>query len=136
MFERPDIQCASCGVVISHGTPYWRCPPLGSVCDKCWPDQSRGHLREFWNPKANEGKAIRVDVNKLRFNEDLDVLLHEMEAERTKYLAATAINRDVFLLLKMLLVFALGATALATTQIILCHRDHPGKSLLVCLRGQ
>jgi len=48
--SRPDIECQSCAVAIVDETPYWICPPLGAVCDSCWPNQSRGYLREYRNP--------------------------------------------------------------------------------------
>lgn len=50
--KRPPIPCRSCSAKIEDGTPYWVVPPLGEVCDACWPNQARNYLREYRNPKS------------------------------------------------------------------------------------
>lgn len=53
--ERPPIRCQACDKLIFDKTLYWNCPPLGAVCDACWPDQSMNYLREYRNPKKEKG---------------------------------------------------------------------------------
>ena len=54
---RDPISCKSCGRSICDHLPYWNCQGLGAVCDICWPEQSKNHLREYRTPALSADHA-------------------------------------------------------------------------------